>query len=482
MKRQGGTGSLRLRLLVVGGASILLALALAGFGLVLLFERHVERRVALELETHLRQLIDGLERAQDGALQLARLPAEPRFQEPLGGLYWQIAEEPPPPGGGAAAVLRSRSLWDEILRLPPDPLGSGEVHQHTIPGPSGASLLALERRVALPASLGGGSLRVAVAMDRAEISAAGHAFAAELAPSLAVLAAFLIAAAWVQVTVGLRPLGELRRRLGAVRAGREARLGAAGFPDEVRPLAAELDHLLDAQDEALARARARAADLAHGLKTPLTVLAADAVQLRARGEGGIAEEIEAVTETMRRHVERELARARAARAGSGGHQAAPAPVARQVVGVLRRTPRGQALAWDIDIPADLVMDADAQDLAEILGNLAENAAKWARSRVRLEGRRDEAAAGTVVLAVEDDGPGIPEDEADRALARGERLDATKPGSGLGLAIVADMLEALGASLRLGRSESLGGLRAEVRLPGRRDETVTAGRPPRAPPP
>ncbi len=480
--RRGGGGSLRLRLLAAGGASVLLALALAGVGLVLLFERHVERRVVLELEAHLRQLIDGLERIEDGSLQLARPPAEPRFLEPLSGLYWQIAEEPPRAAGGAAA-LRSRSLWDATLRLPPDPLQGGEVHRHVIPGPGGAALLAVERHVALPASLGGGGVRAAAAVDWAEIRAAGRAFAVELAPSLGLLAAILIAAAWVQVAVGLRPLDALRRRLAVVRTGQEARLGATGFPDEVRPLAAEVDNLLDAQDAALTRARARAADLAHGLKTPLTVLAADARQLRERGEGGIAAEIEAVTEAMRRHVERELARARAAPAGSGGrHQAAPALVARQVVDVLRRTPRGQELAWNIEVPADLVIDADAQDLAEILGNLAENAAKWARSRIRIEGRRDDAADATVMLLVEDDGPGIPEEAAERALARGERLDATMPGAGLGLAIVGDLVEAHGGSLGLGRSESLGGLRAAIRLPGRHSETGMAGRPPRAPPP
>src|SRR5690606_34829021 len=173
--RPDGAGSLRLRLLAAGGASVLLALALAGLGLVLLFERHVERRVVLELEADLRQLIDGLERAADGSLHLVRPPAEPRFLEPLSGLYWQIGEEPPAPGG---TLLRSRSLWDATLRLPPDPLRGGEVHQHTIPGPGGASLLAVERRVALPASLAGGEVRAVVAVDRAEIHAAGRAFAA----------------------------------------------------------------------------------------------------------------------------------------------------------------------------------------------------------------------------------------------------------------------------------------------------------------
>ena len=462
-------GSLRLRLLAAGAASILLALALAGFGLVLLFERHVERRMALELDAHLRQIIDGLGRAPDGSLDLLRPPAEPRFLEPLSGLYWQIREEPPAKDG---PVLRSRSLWDVTLQLPPDPLQGGEVHQHIIPGPGGASLLVVERQVTLPASLGGSSVRAVVTVDRAELHAAGLAFAHDLAPSLGLLAAVLIAAAWVQVTVGLRPLDMLRRRLAGVRAGREARLGAAGFPDEVWPLAAELDHLLDAQDAALARARARAADLAHGLKTPLAVLAVDAAELRERGQGELAGEIETLTEGIRRHVERELARARAA--GSGGRQAAPASVARQVVDVLRRTPRGRELAWSIDIPAELSVDDDAQDLAEILGNLAENAAKWAASRVRLAGGQDAAAGtGAIILSVEDDGPGIPEGEGEAALARGGRLDATKPGAGLGLAIVSDLVEAYGGSLALGQSEAFGGLSAEIRLPGRRAEPGAA---------
>ena len=174
-------GSLRLRLFAAGAASILLALALAGFGLVLLFERHVERRVALELEAHLRQLIDGLGRAPDGTLDLLRPPAEPRFLEPLSGLYWQIGEEPPAASG---TVLRSRSLWDTVLHLPADPLRSGEVHQHNISGPGGASLLAVERQVTLSASLGGGDVRAVVAVDRAELHAAGLAFARDLIPSL----------------------------------------------------------------------------------------------------------------------------------------------------------------------------------------------------------------------------------------------------------------------------------------------------------
>jgi signal transduction histidine kinase len=386
-------------------------------------------------------------------LQINRPPAEPRFLEPLSGLYWQIALEPDRP------LLRSRSLWDTALNLPADVLRDAEVHRHTVQGPGGATLLAVERSVVLPAIIGDRGIRVVVAIDRSDIHAAVRAFASDLVPSLALLALALIAAAWVQVSIGLRPLDAVRRRLGEVRAGREARLGTA-FPDEVRPLAAEVDHLLEEQAKALARARARAADLAHGLKTPLTVLASVAEDLRAAGDSAMADEIATVADGMRRHVECELARARAGLASRAGTPQSVAAVADQVIGVLRRTPRGHDLAWTNAVPDDLRVSVDAQDLAEILGNLTENAAKWAMRAVRIAG---ESQGDEILVSVDDDGPGIPEEKIETVLARGGRLDETQSGSGLGLAIVGDLLDAYGGSLALRRS-SLGGLRAEIRLP------------------
>jgi signal transduction histidine kinase len=453
-------GSLRVRLLVAGAGSILIALALAGVGLTLLFERHVERRVIAELELTLRQLIGHLGYDAYGALQLERPLTDPRFEQPLSGLYWQVMKQHSGP------VLRSRSLWDETLDLPADRLPTPEVRRHVIRGPGGAALLVVERSVDLPARAGGGTIRAAVAIDRAEIHAAGRAFAGELAPSLALLFAVLLAAAWVQVSVGLRPLDTIRRRLAAIRAGATARMGK-DFPDEVRPLAAEVDSLLAAQEASLERARAHAADLAHGLKTPLTVLADDARQLRARGEVELADEISTLTGGMHRHVERALARARSGARARGGANQPVSFVAAQVVEVMRRTPRGRGLHWRIDVPADLLVLVDGQDLTEMLGNLVENAGKWARTEVRLSGRRDDE--GTA-LVVEDDGPGVPDEELATVLTRGGRLDASKPGAGLGLAIVGDLVEAYGGSLSLGRS-LLGGLRVELRLPGRRDQAV-----------
>lgn len=445
-------GSLKLRLLVSGAASLLLALAIAGFGLLWLFERHVERRVVLELQSDVRQLVGGLDRPGDRALHVNSAPSDPRYAEPLSHKYWQISTD------RGVAMLRSRSLWDTVLDLPKDDISDAEVHEHTIMGPAGRTLIVVERSILLPERLGGERIRVATALDKGEIRAASVAFAADLVPSLALLGAFLATAAWVQVTVGLRPLDAVRRRLRDVAEGRKARLGV-DFPDEVRPLAAEVDHLLDAQEAAIGRARGRAADLAHGFKTPLTVLAADAEQLRERGETELAEEIAEVTQGLRRHVDRELARARVGARIQSGPSCRLGPAAERVVAVLKRTPKGQGLAWDVHDTGAAVR-VDPQDLAEIIGNLAENAVQWSSGVVRILASSEERSA---CLSVEDDGPGIPADAADAALERGGRLDQTKPGHGLGLAIVRDLTEAYGGSVSLGRSE-LGGLRVDLRFP------------------
>ena len=446
-------GSLRLRLFAAGSASIALALAVAGVALFLLFERHVERRTLVEMEAHLRQLVGGLELAPDGTLQVGRPPAEPRFLEPLSGLYWQIRVEPDGP------VLRSRSLWDGALALAEDALVPGDLHLHRVSGPGGAPLLVVEREVRLPPTLGGGAIRAAVAVAQSDIRSASLDFASDLIPSLLVLGLFLTAAAWVQVSVGLHPLDAVRRRLAAIRSGKEARLGDA-FPDEVRPLAREVDHLLDAQERAIAQARARAGDLAHGLKTPLTVLTVNAAELKARGEVELAGEIAMIADRMRRHVERELARARVGHRTYAGAPLPLRPTLDQVVEVVRRTPDGQRLHWQVDLGDDLTSSVDPQDLAEMIGNLVENAAKWARRQVLISGRQE---AEAIVLSVADDGPGIPRDEIGTVLARGGRLDEGKPGAGLGLAIVGDLAEAYDGSLSLSES-ALGGLSAELRLP------------------
>lgn len=432
-------GSLRLRLLLAGAASTLVALALAAYGLTILFERHVERRLAAELVVHLNQITAQLEPSSKdkGEITLAGQPADPRFEVPLSGLYWQIIHEQ------KGTVLRSRSLWDSELALPPEPDVDDAIHQHRIPGPADTELYLLQRRVELPARMGGGTARIAVAWDAAETSKAVRRFAADLTPLLAIIGALLLAAAWVQVSVGLRPLAAVRSRLAAVRTGKNRRLGA-DFPDEVRPLAQEIDELIDARDAELARARTRAGDLAHGLRTPLQVLQAEIERLAKDGHATVALNLSTVTRTMQRTIERELARVRLA-SPQRDSEANVAAVVAQVVRVVQRTPDGSRMDWIVDVPADILAAIDHDDLSEALGNLIENAARHARHTVAVTGYRDD---GSVTLKVADDGPGIPEGDLAEALRRGGRLDERGSGAGLGLAIVTDILESWNGSLTL----------------------------------
>ena len=432
-------GSLRLRLLLAGAASTLVALALAAYGLTILFERHVERRLAAELVVHLNQITAQLEPSMEakGELVLAAQPADPRFEVPLSGLYWQIIHEQ------KGTVLRSRSLWDSELALPPEPDVDDTIHQHRIAGPADTELYLIQRRVELPARMGGGTARIAVAWDAAETAKAVRRFAADLTPLLTIIGALLLAAAWVQVTIGLRPLSHVRSRLAAVRSGKNRRLGA-DFPDEVRPLAQEIDELIDARDAELARARARAGDLAHGLRTPLQVLQTEIERLAKDGHATVALNLSTVTRTMQRTVERELARVRLA-SPQRDSEANVAAAVEQVVRVVQRTPDGERMDWIVDVPSDLTAAIDHDDLSEALGNLIENATRHARHTVTIAGHRDGA---TVTLTVADDGPGIPEDDLAEALRRGGRLDERGSGAGLGLAIVTDIIESWSGALSL----------------------------------
>lgn len=442
-------GSLRLRLLLGAAVSILVALGLAAAGLAWLFERHVERWLDSELEVQLNQLIAGLH-ASPGGVELAKEPADPRFTEPLSGLYWQVAIEP----GGQ--VVRSRSLWDYQLALPAIAVDD-QLHHARLPGPGGSKLYVLQRHVGLPATLGGGTAQAAIALDAGELRGAVWRFAGALIPFLLLVGALLIVASWVQVSVGLRPLDAMRKALGAIGSGQRKRLGA-GFPDEVQPLAREIDSLLDAQEAQIEKARARAADLAHSLKTPLQVLAGDAARLKQSGATQIAGSVESLASLMQRHIDRHLTRARIAPPSE--HVAANLRgVADRVAGVMQRTPLGSRLSWSNTIPLDLQARIDPDDLAEALGNLIENAAQHAASKLSISAKRDGDFAA---LTVADDGPGIPKALREAALKRGERLDATGSGSGLGLAIVADIAETCGATLSF--AEEAVGLSVTLRLP------------------
>ena len=443
--------SLRLRLLLGAVGFILTALALAALGLTLLFRGHVENWVDGELEGYLDQVIAGIDAGPAGTLTMVRTPPDPRFEQPFSGRYWQVFVEPDGP------LLRSRSLWDTEISLPAEVSTGEELFRYRVKGPNDSSLYLLQRRIELPERLSGKTVRAAVAVDAAEVEAAVARFATALVPLLLLLGVLLMLASWVQVSVGLRPLSMIRQKLTEIGAGVRKRLGG-GFPAEVQPLAGEVDTLLDDRDAQIERARARAADLAHALKTPLQVLLSDAATLKDKGETAIGEEVESIATALQHHSERYLSRARRASYAAGA-SADLSEVAMRVLRVVKRTPDGKRLTWTLDLPDGIWARIDAEDLAEAIGNLSENAARHARSQVTVSAGTQ---AQTAVISLTDDGPGIPEEFQEAVLKRGKRLDRTGPGTGLGLSIVKEISEAWGAELSFQSGE--GRFTVQLRIP------------------
>jgi signal transduction histidine kinase len=277
---------------------------------------------------------------------------------------------------------------------------------------------------------------------------------------LSVVALGLIVAGLSQVRSGLSPLNRLRARLSAMRDGRDPRV-EGGYPSEVQPLVDDLNSLLDDRERRVRRALTKAGDLAHGLKTPLAVLSQEAQRAEAAGHHELAATLNEQIARMRRQVEYHLAHARAA--ASGGTAGARCGVGASVAGLSRTMLRLHAergLTLQADVPADHVVRVQREDLDEMLGNLLDNACKWARARVAIA---SSAAEGRVLITVDDDGPGLDPSLRDTVLTRGVRADEASPGSGFGLAIVSDLAELYGGSISLGSSPA-GGLRASLQLP------------------
>jgi signal transduction histidine kinase len=432
------SGSLRLRLIAGGAAALAVALIVAGVGLSYLFERHVMRSLAAELEVDLRQAMATIEIDASGRPLLRREPRDPHFLEPLSGLYWQLST--------ASGITRSRSLWDVTMPLAADELAPGELHLHRIAGPGGSDLIAVERSVFLKWKDEPTPVRLVFAADTARIVAARQAFVGDLVPALGLFGLVLAGAMWVQIGLGLKPLGRVREGIKAIREGSAAALGGP-VPTEVAPLVDEVNSLLAAQAVELERSRGRAADLAHGLKTPLSALAADVRTLEEKGEHELASRIESVGEAMRRHVERELTRARVigSRHPATSRGTLLRPLVETLIAIQRRTSEGSRLVFKTEFAEDAHVAMNKADLAEVLGNLIENAAKHARTSIRI------GVLGDGRVFVGDDGPGIPLELRSTVMTRGKRLDESGDSTGLGLAIVQEVLEAYGRNLVLEES-------------------------------
>ncbi len=275
------------------------------------------------------------------------------------------------------------------------------------------------------------------------------------------LATILVATGFMSVRRGLGSLADLRARLADVHRGREKRV-VGNYPSEAQPLVADLNALLDAHDESVARAQSKAADLAHGLKTPLAVLAREAERARAAGQADLADAVAHEVDRMRRQIDYHLAHARAAASSAApGVRTLAADCLSGLERTLSRLHADRGIVFSIDAPASVAVRVQREDLEEMLGNLLDNACKWTRTRVTAQASADQAR---VVFVVDDDGPGLDPAMRDVVLKRGVRADQAERGTGLGLAIVRDLANLYGGSISLGASP-LGGLRATLTLPG-----------------
>lgn len=443
--------SLGFRLVAGAALWITAALAASWVGMTALFHAHVAATVEDGLANDLDRLLAALETGPGGALVLPQRLSDPQFDRPFSGRYWQVMTAGRPP-------LRCRSLWDSVLEMPDDGVPDGKLHRHVATGPKGERLVAVERTVTLPdlPELTG-PVRVIVAVDSVVIDRAEAQFRWAAALSLAVLGAGLVLAVLVQVRYGLRPLSRLRASLNAVRDGASPTV-TGQWPAEVAPLVADLNALIEHDAAVVARARAQAGDLAHALKTPLTVLANESAER--------PDQVPRLVEVMRRHIDRHLARARAAgSAAVPGARTDAASLAHGIGRAIGGLARSRGVSVTVDAGPAAVFRGDREDLAEMLGNLMENAAKWATAQVRVTlAPTGSGPARRLRIRVEDDGPGLAPERREAVFTRGVRLDEDMPGSGLGLTIVRDLAACYGGTVVLEDSE-LGGLAAVLDLPG-----------------
>ena len=439
------SGSLIRRMIGIAALWILVLLATGGYALDRVLQRAVTDNFDASLNYVLTAMIASAEIGPDREVRFNRPLGDQRFLEPYSGLYWQVS-------GKGHDPFPSRSLWDQTLAVDlatPQP----DVHAYDSHQFRSEPLRVLERDAVIPGSKT--DWRFQVAASRNDLDAQIKVLRKTLVKSFAVLGLGLIIVSALQSIYGLWPLRKVRRAIAGVRTGRSARV-AETLPTEIAPLVEELNDLLAHNERQAEEARRHAGNLAHALKTPLTVVMNEATAKSPDLAGTVMRE----ARTMRRQVDHHLARARAVGRRAAGQSRAEVWPALQAVerAVSRLYP---ATTIDLDGIKDAAAHVERQDLEEMTGNLIENAAKYGGGRVFVTVAR---ADDHVDIIVEDDGRGIPADQRAAIFERGARLDTEKPGTGLGLAIVRDVAEIYGGTIALEESEDLGGLLARLSLP------------------
>ena len=439
------TGSLWRRMILIAAVWIGLLLAGGGYALDRVLVSAVTRNFDDQLEYVLNTLIFTSEIDPAGEVVFNREPADQRFLEPNSGLYWQVSAPKHEP-------FISRSLWDRQLAYGKPHTDRG-IHAYDSKQFREERLRVVERDAKIPGSPV--SWRFQVAQSRDGLDAQIDALRRTLVRSFALLGLGLVSLAALQTFYGLWPLRRVREEIARMRAGLASRVSER-MPREVAPLVEELNALIEHNEVQAEEARRHAGNLAHALKTPLTVI----TNAAAAGAQDLPETVIREARTMRRQVDHHLARARAVgRRITGQSRTSIWPSVESVERAVRRLYPNVRI--DTDGPRDLVAHIERQDLDEIVGNLVENAAKYGGGSVFVT---MSAQMGFVELMVEDDGVGIPAADRVRIFDRGVRLDSGKPGTGLGLAIVRDVVEIYGGTVTLEESEDLGGLLVRMRLP------------------
>ncbi len=461
--------SLALRLFLWATGCTVVILIITGIALSTLYRHAVERAFDRRLDVYLRTLVADVAAPEESSEKFPQSIGEPLFDLPLSSWYWQVTRL----DTKKPEVHSSRSLWDAGLpRLPNGgSTGESEARQGYAQGPEDQNLRIIERNIDLGDD---GRYLISVAGDASEIDDETRSFDRAIGATFALLTMALLLTTALQVRFGLAPLKRISASLAAIRSGRAERLEGE-FPVEIAPLARETNALIDANREIVERARTHVGNLAHALKTPLSVIVNEAT---TRGNDPLAHKVLEQTDIMRDQVARQLERARlAARSTVVGTLIDVPPVVTALARTMEKLHRARDIAIAVDVPRHAHFRGEQQDLEEMLGNLVDNACKWAQSRVAIEVVADRPAAESeknadgengdktrVRIIVDDDGPGLSPAEREQVALRGQRLDETKPGSGLGLSIVVELASLYGGVLTLGTAP-IGGLRTELALPG-----------------
>lgn len=432
-------------------------LLLGGLVLSNLYRDKVQSSFEKSLELYLENLIAKVNWQDDGTILGVGAITDPRFDTILSGWYWQIRQL----GADEDVIFASRSLSMDTLVNPVqknDPNVSGTVVHF---GPRGENLRSVWQLAGLADSPNRYLFMVAGNLE--DIDLETRDFRRSVISALAILGFALMITAYFQIRYGLKPLRSIGDRISAIRAGRATKL-EGDFPTEIQPLAMELNELVTSNTAIIERARTHVGNLAHSLKTPLSVISNEARQL----DSPVGKKILKQSEMMLIQITHHLDRARVAgQANVIGAITEVSSVAQAIKRTMERLNTGREIAITMSCPEDAQFAGERQDLEEILGNLFENACKWGETRVEVTIEKitmqDVNSPGYLQIVVDDDGPGVSPGERERMMRRGARSDETKPGSGLGLSIVAELVDLYQGKLVLANAP-MGGLRVELKLP------------------